>query len=195
MKYTRHHCQPCPELAKDLSWEHLVQSLFQPFVRIANHQLHIFHASFDQRTQKRQPKCFFFARPKVKTQQMPFTPLVNTNTHNKCHADYALVLADLEIRGVQSNIWITRFQRTIAKFIHYLAQFFIDPGHFAFINAGQSKSFQQGIDPSFRSGQALSGAYSFQVGFLNHCQKRFFRWPAGFQQAGKEAALRSLGIA
>jgi len=165
--------------------ENMARSLFQSLVRIADSQLDCFQASFHQRAQKCQPEVFIFARTQVKTQQMTLSSPIHTDSDHHRQTDDAMVLPHFQVHGIQPHVWITLLQGAMAELFHSLVQCLADPGYPALIDTCQSKCFQQGVH--------FSGAYPFQVSFLDHCQQGFLCWPTRFKQTGEVTAFAQFG--
>ena len=160
MKCTRQRCQVAPLRT-------LLTAAFSPRWLSEMTNCTPFQAPADQAAQELAPERLAFAGPDRQTQHAALAGLAHADGDHGRQTDDAVVLAHLQIDGIEPHVRIAVVQRPVAELLDQRIQFLAGPRHLALVHPVQPQALQQVID--------LARAHALDVRLLHHRQQALSR--------------------
>lgn len=127
------------------STQHGRKRRLQPFMGVADDELHPAPPPCYQAAQEVHPEGVFLTGPHGKAQHFARLPDPNRDHHGLAHNP--MILPHLHVERIEPHLRIAPLQRALAKLLDDVIQLLADARESPFVDAGQPQCFEQVIDP------------------------------------------------
>src|SRR5919112_3288946 len=155
-------------------------------VSVAGYEPHPTEPSGYQRTQEGAPEGALLARTNVEAQNLPFAGFpVHPDGYDHRHRGNPPVLAGFDVGGVDPDVGVSAFERSVTEALHLLIQFLTKFRYPTLGDAAHPQRLHQLIH--------LAGGDAMDVGFLNDRRQCSLGLPTWLQRRGEVATVSDPG--
>lgn len=165
--------------------QHRPDRPFQPFVRVADHELDPAQPPRDQAAQELQPKGAVLARPDVQPEHLPLAAQADPNRNHHREGHHASILPDLHECCIEPGVGVASLQAPLPEPLDRRVEIRTQSGDLALADSRHPQRLDQIVH--------APGRDAVDVGFLDHRDQGLLGPLAGLEQTREETPVAHPG--